>query len=191
MIKTVDDYVMQLQEKFPYLETSDIKTIVNYGWRMVYKYTLYGCDITICNDQDRFWFHLGQFTYDSLRHFSYYIKKLRRKIRLLYKYKFRHTKWDGYYYTGLTDSEIAYMDSFSSKKKIFEFNNKILYKIEDEAKVAYSWSKRIIKFKYLTDVGFAFYRPFIKIREPKIILIREHAAKMKDILVSSNNYTLL
>ena len=41
---TINDYIERIQQQFPYLQESDIKTIVNYGWRMLYLANLAGCD---------------------------------------------------------------------------------------------------------------------------------------------------
>jgi len=40
---------------------------------------------------------------DSVKYFQYYKRKMRVKLRVLYKRK--HIPWDGYYYFALTETE--------------------------------------------------------------------------------------
>nr|DAR62396.1 MAG TPA: hypothetical protein [Bacteriophage sp.] len=45
--------------------------------------------------------YIGFLKKDSIKYYKYYIKKLARKIRILYKRM--KIKWDGYYYFALTE----------------------------------------------------------------------------------------
>ena len=195
MIKTVKDYIPQLKEKFPYLSERDIRKIVEYGWRMIYRYTIYGCDINIKSNSNNFWFYLGYLTRDSVKHYNYYINKLRKKFRILYHSKYKKKDWDGYYYIGLTESELEDFDRslnrVGRKRKHYTFKNKVMYKIEDESKIMYNWSRCILRFKYLTDMGDSFVKKVITVDNPEVVLRREHPANFKDIMVSSNNYILI
>jgi hypothetical protein len=190
MLKEVKDYLPELQEKFPYLCKKDIKLAVEYGWRMLYWYTLYGCDSLITMPRENFWCYFGYLTSDSLRHFTYYIKRLCKKIRILYHHK--KPEWNGYYYFGLNEEE--YSDLKKTKTQVgrkrvhFTFGKKVSYKILDEAKIRYSWSRCIIGYKYPVDMKDSFYTEVTKCDNPEIILEREHPCTFKDILIYNNNY---
>lgn len=123
MLTDVSTYLPKLQEQFPTVPPEDIKRAVEYGWRMLYYYNLRGCDTLISSTKYRYWFYCGELTRDSLKHFNYYKRMLRRKLRVLYSKKVK--EWDGYYYTGLTDKEYnSLLESLSKrgrKKKTFVF----------------------------------------------------------------------
>ena len=44
MVKYVNDYYEELYKMFPEVPKSDIKRIVNYGWKQIYLINSYGCD---------------------------------------------------------------------------------------------------------------------------------------------------
>jgi hypothetical protein len=70
---------------------------------MLYYYNLRGCDTLINSTTHKYWFYCGELTKNSMKHFNYYKRMLRRKLRVMYSKK---TKiWDGFYYIGLTDAE--------------------------------------------------------------------------------------
>lgn len=192
MLKEVKDYIPELQQKFPYLSKKDIKLVVEYGWRMLYRYSLYGCDTLVTMPRDSFWCYFGYLTNDSLKHFSYYIKRLCKKIRLLYHHSHYLWDWDGYYYFGLTESEYEQFKKSRTqvgrKKVHYKFGKKVSYKILDEAKLQYSWSRCIIKYKHPVDMKDSFYTEVTKCDNPEIALEREHPCTFQDILISTNNY---
>lgn len=193
MLTNVATYLSQLYEQYPLVPKEDIKRIVEYGWRMLYYYNLRGCDTLISSKKHNYWFYCGELTRNPIKHFNYYKRMLRRKLRILYiKSK---KEWDGYYYIGLTDSEYQEIVQAHSKKgrkkKNFTFYNKIALKIFDEAKVFYSWSKYIIKFKSPTDLGYSFFKSTLNCKDVEIVLVKDRASTFKDILVSSNNYELI
>lgn len=193
MVTTVDTYMDQLCEAFPTVPRGDIKKIVEYGWRKLYYYNLRGCDTVISSTKHKFWFYIGELTCNSFKHYAYYIRMLRRKLRVLYEKKVK--EWDGYYYIGLTEDEYEYLlkglNQKGRKKKYYTFNNKVSIKVFDESKLYYCWSKCIIKYKYPVDLGYSFYRKNFSYEYPEIALERDKPAKFKDILISNNNYELL
>lgn len=191
MIKKVNDYIQELKEEFPEISIKDIKRSVNYGWRMFYYYNLRGCDTIFNSQKYKYWIYCGELTKDSVKHFNYYKRMLRRKLRVLYNKKVK--EWDGYYYIGLTDSEYNQLipKSKGRKKKNFYFYNKVLLKVKDEAMLFYSWSKYIIRFKYPIDVGYSLFKPKLKCEYPEIVVQKSRPSKFEDILVSNNNYELI
>lgn len=193
MITNVNTYLPKLQEQFPSVPLQDIKRAVEYGWRMLYYYNLRGCDTLINSTKYKYWFYCGELTKCSIKHFNYYRRMLRRKLRVLYTKKI--TEWDGYYYIGLTDSEYqTLIQSFNKKgrkKKTFTFHNKTALKVLDEAKVFYSWSKYIVKFNFITDLGYSFFKETLVCKNLEVVLIKDRPSTFKDILISSNNYELI
>ena len=193
MYTCVEDYLPRLQKMFPKIDKRDIKRMVEYGWRMFYFYNLRGCDTLIESTKHKYWMYCGQLCSDSLKHFDYYRQMLRRKLRVLYAKK--KIQWDGYYYTALSEEEYNdYIKSIKGrgrKRKYFKYNNKLSFKIFDEAKVYYSWAKYIIKFKYITDMGYSFYKEELKCTEVSLALVRECPDTFKEIMISSNNYDLI
>lgn len=193
MLTSVNDYLSELQEQYPTVPAEDIKRAVEYGWRMLYYYNLRGCDTLISSSKYRYWFYCGELTRDSMKHFSYYKRMLRRKLRVLYIKKVK--EWDGYYYTGLTDKEYdellsALNSKRGRKKRNFKFYNKLGLKVLDEAKVYYSWSRCIVRFRYITDMGYSFFKPELKCT-PEIVITKDKPSTFKDILITSNNYELI
>lgn len=193
MLTNVQTYLPKLQEQFPTVPLSDIKRAVEYGWRMLYYYNLRGCDTLINSTSNKFWFYCGELTKDSMKHFNYYKRMLRRKLRVLYTKKIK--EWDGFYYTGLTDSEYAMLQKSlqgkGRKRKTFTFYNKTIFKIKDEANIFFSWSKYIIKFKYVTDIGYSFFKSKLNCQDVEVVLVRKKPCTFQDILITSNNYELI
>ena len=77
---TIIDYIPILQEYFPYLSKKDIKNIIQYGWKLIYSSNCYGCDTLVTSQKYKFWFYIGGLCNDSIRHFTYYKKRLMRKL---------------------------------------------------------------------------------------------------------------
>ena len=134
-LKTINDYIESIHEKFPEVQIQDIKRICTFGFKSLYLHNSYGGD-TLIKDND-LWCYIGNLTNDSLKHFNYYARKLAVKIRVLYKRK--KIPWDGYYYFALTDTEYQkYLDQKNSKgrpKKKFKFGDVYMYKIFEECKI--------------------------------------------------------
>ena len=83
---------------YPTIAQSDIKRILQYGWKAFYLHNSYGGDVLV--NQGKLWFYSGYLMKNSLRWFEYYQHKMRTKLRVMYKRK--KIKWDGYYYIALT-----------------------------------------------------------------------------------------
>ena len=78
---------------YPTIAQSDIKRILQYGWKAFYLHNSYGGDVLV--NQGKLWFYSGYLMKDSLRWFEYYQHKMKTKLRVMYKRK--KIKWDGYY----------------------------------------------------------------------------------------------
>lgn len=187
---TIEDYIPQIKEKFPYLTESDIRLILKYGWRLIYLANLAGCDTLITSTSNKFWFYIGNLTKNPLRHFNYYRKQLIRKIQFIYRRL--KPEWDGSYYTALSEEEAKDLTTIrkGKKKQNYIFNNKCIFKYKDACKLYYSTFPYIIKFYYIVDVGFKRYYKILKIKNPEIVEIK-NSSTFKDILVDNNEYELI
>lgn len=111
----INNYIEQLHKSFPTLSTSDIKKIIEYGWRSLYLANLAGCDTLVISTKFNYWFYIGQLQKDSIKHFNYYRRQLIRKIQFIYKRI--KPDWDGYYYTGLSEEESQYFKTILHIRK--------------------------------------------------------------------------
>lgn len=178
MIKYVDDYVDQLQEMYPNVLRSDIKKIVNYGFRLMFKLVRRGLDVQLQNKD--LWFYIGELTYDGVKHYHYYKRKLLLKIRYIFEQKH---KWDGYYYTAIPEKKKSLTNLILHKATAF--------KCLDAAKVYYDGMQYFIKFKAIVDLGYQYYRDNMKIRKAELIYQREKPMKLKDLMIDSKNYDIV
>lgn len=186
MDKYVDDYIPRLKEMFPQVCEKDIKRAVEYGWRMFYFYNLRGCDTLIQSKRYKFWMYCGELRRNSIKHFEYYKVMLRRKIRTLFWKK--KMKWDGYYYTYVTQEEYDKYFTKRRARKYFYLTDKISFKIFDEANLFYDKCLYIVKFKYVTDMGYSFRKENLKCTDMEIAYIKKAPLKFEDILINNNNY---
>ena len=186
-IKTIDDYVSILKQKYPIVSEKDIKRIIRFGWKSIYLSNIYGGDVHLKNND--LWLYIGRLRKDSLKHFEYYIKKLSIKLRILYKRK--KIQWDGYYYFALRDDQYEHYLSQINKRgrprKIFEFGKVMLYKIRGECELKQHNCRYIFRVPYGIDVGYTLLKQNFKTDSAELILTRE-PMKFKDILTSNNKY---
>lgn len=136
--------------------------------------------------------YIGSLMNNSVRWFYYYRKKMKVKLRIMYKRK--KIKWDGYYYFALTknqyDNYLAQKNSKGRPRKNFIFDKIIMYKLFDECNIIWSNAYAIFKIPSSWDRGFTFYYPKLKTAEAELVLTRE-PLKFKDVLLSGNNYEFL
>lgn len=130
---------------------------------------------------------------DSLKWFDYYKRKMKVKLRVMYKRK--QIKWDGYYYFALAKNQyeeyLAQTHTGRGRpKKNFLFENVYMYKIFDECSIINSGQVAIFKYPSTWDRGFTFYYPKLKTDKAQLVLIRE-PLKFKDILLSEYNYEFI
>lgn len=189
-IKTINDYVDVLHEKYPTITKQDIKRILRFGWKSIYLANIYGGDV--CLKDNNSWTYIGRLTKDSLKHFHYYIKKLALKLRILYKRK--KIQWDGYYYFALRDDQYKhYLEQKNKRgrpKKHFDFGTVMLYKIRGECELRQFNCRYIFRVSYNIDVGYTLLKRNYKTDKAELIEIRE-PMKFKDILTSNNKYGIL
>lgn len=189
-IKYINDYYDEIQEMFPAVDRKDIERILKFGWKSLYLSNSYGGDVFI-QDKD-LWCYIGYLYKDSLRHYNKYVRELCIKFRVLYNRK--KIPWDGFYYFALTETQYEQYKSQikkrGRKRKKFTFNKLMLYKLYDECIVEEHALKYIFKIALTSDIGFKFYKEKVTLDSPELILTRE-PLKLKEILVTNNNYDIL
>lgn len=183
MVKRVDDYIDKLCEKYPTIYRSDIKKIVNFGFRLMFRLVRRGLDIQLQNGD--LWFYIGKLSKDSIKHFDYYRSKLQLKLRYIFE---NYCKWDGYYYLAVPEDT-----QFNKRNKITSLNLKkvTFFKCLDAAKLYYYHAKYFVKIKALTDLGYRYYREKTTIKNAQLVYTRDSTVKFKDILLDSGNYDIL
>lgn len=188
--KTIQDYYDQICEEYPTIPKSDIKRILQYGFKSLYLHCSYGGDVLI--NRLGFWFYCGQLMNDSIRWFNYYKRKMKIKLRVLYQRK--QIPWDGYYYFALSESQ--YNDYLSQKnkrgrpKKNFTFSHVVLYKIYDECNITESGKVAIFKIPTSLDLGFNYYKEEITTNKAELVLVRPPLT-LEDILLSVYDYEFI
>lgn len=187
-IKTIKDYYDKIATLFPEVPKEDIKRILNYGWKSLYMCNSAGAD-TVIKDRKGFWCYIGFLKRTALEYFNYYIKKLARKIRILYKRK--NIEWDGYYYFTLNDEAYAnycgQKNTKGRKKKKFDYGEVYLYQILDECRISCHIDKYIFRIPYNINVGYKIHIPKLITDKAELIITRD-PLKFKDILIYNNEY---
>lgn len=188
--KTIQDYYQKVFEQYPTISQSDIKKILLYGLKSLYLHNSYGGDVLI--NRKGFWFYCGQLMKDSIKYFNYYKRKMRIKLRVIYKRK--HIQWDGYYYFALTQDQYSnYLKQKNKRgrpRKKFTFSKVFLYKIYDECSILESNKVAIFKVPYSADLGFTIYKEVFTTSTAELILERE-PLKFEDILFSKYEYQFI
>lgn len=179
--KYIKDYYEIVHSLFPDVTISDIKRILNFGWKSLYLHNSYGGD-TLIRDNDM-WCYIGFLKKDPIKHYLYYIKKTCVKLRVLYKrYKI---PWDGYYYFALSNQQYEYYLSQQNKrgrpKKNFKFINVFLYQLLDECKLAEHEKRYIFRIPYISTIKFKFYIPELITNKAEQIITRS-PIKFNDII---------
>lgn len=187
-IKHIQDYYNEIQKKYPDVPMSDIKKILNFGWKSLYQHNSYGGDVCITDNSTFIYF--GRLMCNPIKWFLYYQKKLAIKIRVLFKRRNRNVPWDGYYYFALTKGqEEEYWKQVNRRgrpKKWFTFGPIVLYKIKEEC-IAREARKRIFfRVPFAADLGYHIFKREFTTDSAEIVLVRDN--KFKDLLVTNNNY---
>lgn len=176
MIKSIKDYYEEVYAAFPLVPKKDVERILNYGWKLLYLYNVYGGDTLIKDDnKNKYLFYIGELTYNSLKHFKYYIKKMSVKLRVLYNKN--KTKWDGYYYFALSqaqyDNYLSQINTRGRKRKTFEFGCIKLYKLLKECKINEYNKEYFFRVPYIVDLGFSKLETNYKTSKAEFLEYRE------------------
>lgn len=190
VVKTIQDYYERLYEEYPTIPKEDIRRICLFGIKSLNIHNNYGGDTLI--SRKSFWFYCGQLMNDSLKYFNYYKRKMRVKLRVMYKR--RNIPWDGYYYFALSQNQYNnYLEQKNKKgrpKKKFTFSKVVLYKIYDECNIAESSKVALFRIPSIQDFGLSYFKEELTTKDAELILIREPLT-FNDILLSNYNYQFL
>lgn len=168
---TCEKYYKNVLEKFPELSEKQLDKIVKHGLSTLYLYNLYGGDVLLKNPKYTMYF--GRLFKDNIIFAKY--SKLKWKIKLRIKYRKAKTKYDGYYYFGLTDEWFEKYKSqikhFGRKRKIFHFDYIYLYKILEECEHDQRLN-HFFRIKYPEDCGFLMRKENYDIHDAEYIYRR-------------------
>lgn len=182
-IRTVNDYVDVIKEKYPEVSQKDIKRILNYCWKMIYLYNSGGND-TLVRFPDLLFF-IGSLTKNSLKHFETYKRKLAMRIRFMFKRK--KEKWDGYYYFARTKRQYQDYLQQSKRRKYITFQNVKIYKLLDECRILESSQYYIFRLKGIDSSRFSKFYKELRTKDAEFVMERE-PMNMDDLMVSNNKY---
>lgn len=188
--KTIQDFYEKMYEEYPTIPKEDIRRILQYGYKSLYLHNSYGGDVLI--NRLGFWFYCGSLTNNSVKHFHYYKRKMRVKLRVMYKRK--HIPWDGFYYFALSEDQYnEYLNQKNRRgrpKKKFKFSKVVLYKIYDECNIAESGKVAIFKIPYVLEKNYTDYKEELVTDKAELVLKREPLT-FEDILLSTYNYQFI
>lgn len=189
-LKQIQDYYADIEKLFPEIPSSDIKNILQFGWKQLYMINNYGGDILL--KYPDLWLYFGSLTKDSIRHFDYYKRKMRIRLRIMYKRK--KIQWDGFYYFALSQTQYnEYLKQKNKKgrpRKKFTFTKVVLYKIYDECSIIESSKVAIFRIPKILEGGFNYFEDSFTTDKAELILTRE-PLKFNDVLLNTYNYQFL
>lgn len=185
--KTIQDYYEQVAKEYPTVPMQDIKRILLYGWKSFYLHNSYGADVLLTNHG--MWLYCGRLMNNSIKYFDYYAKKMKIKLRILYKRK--KIQWDGFYYFALTrhqyENYLAQKNRRGRPRTNFNFGNVVLYKIKDECSIMEHGKVAIFRVPRTLEGKFTIYEPDFKTNKSELVEVRE-PLKFEDILLSNYDY---
>lgn len=156
-LATCNKYYDKIIEKWPELTYKQVDKIIKHGLSSLYLYNLYGGDVLL--KHSKYTMYFGKLFNSNKVFYKYWQIKWRIKLRI--KYKKAKTKYDGYYYFGLTENEFKeYKNKIKStgrRREKFEFKSLVLYKILDECFLRAEF-KHFFRIKFPEDCGFSMYK---------------------------------
>lgn len=189
-VKTIQDYYDLVYSKYPTLPKEDVRRALQFGFKSLYLTNSYGADVLI--HRNGFWFYSGQLMNDSLQYFNYYKRKIRIKLRIMYKRK--KIQWDGYYYFALSrdqyDNYLKQKNKKGRPRKKFKFSKVVLYKIYDECSVIESAKVAIFRIPKTVENGFSFFKEELITQDAELIKERTPLT-FNDILLTNYDYQFL
>lgn len=183
--KRFQDYLPQLQERFPEFSNEDLTKIIRWGSREMYQIIVSNGDLLFMNNLKDFKFKLliGRVLFPSIAHkIRYILSKASIRFRRIYK----QTKevWDGYYYFGLTDAAFERYESQMSsyykdpvkrrnkyKNSEFNYGEVMLYRILDECKLNTAYT-HFFRVPFLSIRGFKVYEEEFITKKAEYIIKR-------------------
>lgn len=189
-IKRIQDYYDEVHKRFPDLPREDLERILQFGWKSFYLHNSYGGDV-LMHDKN-VWCYSGFLTKNPIKHFRYYMKKLKLRLRVLFHR--RGDNYDGYYYFALSQERQDKIDAQRKprgrKKKWINYDNVLLYAIKDECKISQLGLIYIYRVPYPIYVGAKLYKEKFISDCAELVEVRP-APKFLDLLVTNYDYDLL
>lgn len=149
-----EKYYDLVQQRWPELSHKQIDKIVKHGLLNLYMYNLYGADILLKTNDYTMYF--GKLFKSDLVFYKYWLIKWKIKLRM--KYLKAKTKYDGYYYFGLTESEWEkYKEQKKHRRTKMHFDQLMLFKIREECELHHQL-KYIFRVPFPEDCGFRMYK---------------------------------
>lgn len=150
---TCDKYYDKIIERWPELTYKQVDKIIKRGLNSLYLYNLYGGDVLL--KSPLYVMYFGKLFKNGGVFHNYW--KIKWKIKLRIQYKKSKTKYDGYYYFGLTDKEFQEykhkIKPTGKRRQVIHFDKIVLYKILEECFIHKEY-KHIFRIKYPEDCGF-------------------------------------
>lgn len=152
MVKQSEDYISQVQEKFPYWSKKELSKIINYGLKVIIWACKQGCDFSF-GQRGQSKVFIGNISKDKNVGVKNFGQKISKKERIISK--LRKTKFDGYYYIGLTDEQNSKLKSKNQNTK-YIFKNINAYKLINEL-YHKKYIKHIWRIPYPLDCGWSIH----------------------------------
>lgn len=185
--REVDYYIPIIMEKFPGISKKDINYILSECFKLLYLHIVYGTDVVLKMSTPNSFAYFGFLTTNSMVFYTYYSKKLYKK--LLYTIKKRKIPHGEYFYFTLTDTqyeEYIKIKSEHPRQKIFSFENIMMYAHKDLCYVKQRQYKYFFKVKYKYEFNTIFFTN-VKLKNIELYCIKP-PCKFKDILVDNYEY---
>ena len=185
-ITTCDKYYDAILERWPELTYKQVDKIVKHGLSTLYLYNLYGGDVLL--KHPKYTMYFGKLFKNNNVFYKYW--QIKWKIKLRIKYKKSKTKYDGYYYFGLTENEFkkykSKIKSTGRRREKFKFESLYMYKILDEL-LLHKEFKHIFRIKYPEDCGFTMFKKEWVARDFDYILKRNKENFIESISYEQDN----
>lgn len=173
-----EKYYEKVKEQFPDLTYREIDKIIKFGLRSFFINCGYGGDILLSSPNFRLYCGKLFKKPDIWNRYRVLKKSIKERI----KYKRHKTKFDGYYYFGLSDEQFRqFKENFKptgmgqkskGKRRLkVTFHHLKAYKILEECK-AHNY-RHIFRLQFDIDVGFTFYKETYTTRYYQYILKRD------------------
>ena len=165
---TIDDILDEIHVQFKELDKKELRRILVHGFRRMHSAIMYGCYISIATTRYiNCYAFFGELLTNPVKQAQSYtfhkIKKL-RKIDL-----WKRTRFDNYYYIGLTPSKFEEWILENKKNRVFTTFDKIMSLRLLEEVCIKAQKLYIFKFKVKKWKGYMFWQDSIKIRDVEYI----------------------
>lgn len=167
-LSTCDKYYDFVLKQWPELTRKQVDKIIKHGLSSLYMLNAYGGDVLLKTEDYTMYF--GKLFGSSTLFWKYW--RLKWKIKLRIKYRREKTKYDGYYYFGLTNEEYEKYGLKNKRRRHVTLEKVYLFKILDECCLHPSYD-HVFRVKFAEDCGFTMYKQDWTVRNVEYILRRD------------------